>query len=94
MEKQIYDLVEPTEAETAAFAMQAKLLKEYAAKSETELNAIFDLGMFNQICQGYAVIAMRAAGIDEAEIEKAAAAMRTQFDFYSAADAREACRNL
>lgn len=88
--KQQKEIEQPAEPITEE---KRQLFREYLRKSQTELNDIFNIGLFNEICQGYALLAMRAAGIDEKTAKAAAAGMSSLFDYCDAAEALEAYHN-
>lgn len=73
---------------------EIQLFAEYVKKPPEEINMIFDCGMFNSICKGYTILAMRSAGIDENVIIQTVLCMDDIFNFYSAEDSREAFCNM
>jgi hypothetical protein len=60
-----------------------------AFKSRSELDDIFDAGMFNATLRGYLILSMRAAGQNEAEIELTLRALDKMLDSVAAAEARD-----
>lgn len=70
------------------------LIFRLAFTPEPEINEIMDTGMFNEIIQGYAVVAMRDALIDYEKIKDGVKALEYAFDDIDAAAARKAYREL
>lgn len=71
-----------------------ELLFEYAGKTEQELNAIIDTGVFNEIIKGYLVIALQDIDKPRAEILEALSALEAAFDDADAECARNTYRKL
>lgn len=71
-----------------------KLVFEYISKPEQEINEIFNTGMFNEICKGYLVLAMKSTGADRQVIREAVQELENEFDAHTAGEARNAYKNL
>ena len=66
-----------------------ELFISMASKSEEEINAMCDTGMFNEIIQGYCVLALKQLGLSSKEVD-----FRSIFDEFTAYDARHKCKQL
>lgn len=64
-----------------------RITADVICRNSKEINAMVDSGMFNSIIKGYAVLAMRAAGLAENQIK--AVNFNDIFDTVNAAEARE-----
>jgi hypothetical protein len=59
-----------------------------ASKSPSELNEMFDSGMFNSVMKGYVILSMRGKNHTEAEIEATLHALDETLGFVTAEEAR------
>lgn len=66
------------------------LICAYLKKTTDDLNTEFDLGYYNDICIGYALIALKKAGADSQLIKNVAESFDCVFDEKTAAEARAA----
>lgn len=58
-------------------------------KSEDEINAMFNSGMFNEIAVGYGKIALEAMGIKKEDLQRFEQEMKRAFDLYDSKEARK-----
>lgn len=63
---------------------------EMAMKPESEINEMFNSGMFNGLAIGYAKLGLKALGYGAKEVEQLERAMERAFSDYSAEVARKA----
>ena len=66
-----------------------KLILSYLKKTVNDLNTEFDLGYYNDICKGYALIALKGSGADEQLIKSVINSFDFAFDEKTAGEARE-----
>lgn len=66
-----------------------KLFFDMIQKSEEEINAMFNSGMFNEIAIGYAEIALQIMGYKKADLQKFEKQMKYAFDDFTADEARK-----
>ncbi len=66
-----------------------KIFFDMICKSEEEINAIFNSGMFNEIAIGYAKIALQNIGYKKNELQKFEHQMKYVFDDFTADEARK-----
>lgn len=64
-----------------------ELFVDMVGKSEEEINAMADTGMFNDIIKGYCLIALERLGLSDKDFD-----FRILFDEVNAYEAREAGR--
>ena len=67
-----------------------KIICSYLDKTIDDLNTEFDLGYYNDICIGYALIALKKAGADSQLIKNVVDGFDLVFDEKNAAEARAA----
>lgn len=58
-------------------------------KSEEEINAMFNSGMFNAIAIGYGKIALEAMGMAQKTLLRFEQAIKSAFDLYDSQEARK-----